>query len=317
MGKKLIVVDHNGKGDYYYIQDALNAISKDNAGVMILVKEGVYYEKLIINKPNVTLVGEPGKDVTLIFDDQKSLNDSGRTRYSTASVWITADDFSAENLIFANSAETKDMSTEAATICINGDRAQFHHCGFIGRYGTVVTVPKPLRAVSDEGALDVSRQYFRCCYFEGDVNFLLGNSAAVFEFCKIHSLDRFGNETNYLTLPSVPTDENCRYVFKHCILTGEGPSQSTYLGKGMNHSPKVALMDCRVGEHLHGNGWENGIFAEHGTLDMNNKPLEKFEASRVLTGDELSPYTLENIFTDASWCIGTPEYQLKASSRAS
>jgi len=270
MGKKLIVVDQNGQGDYFYIQDAIDAVSPDNLGVMIVVKEGCYYEKLIINKPNVTLVGEPEKMVSIVFDDHKA-GDSGQ---STATVWVAAPDFSAENLIFINSAMHEPDVSQATALYINGDRAQFHHCGFLGGEDVVVMAPLPLQVVDKDLGdmpLTLSRLYFKCCYFEGAMNILLNSTTALFEYCKIQRLPLGKTET-------IP-NSNFGYVFKKCLFTGVIDEESPV------DPEQMVFIECFLGNQL---------------LDM----------------ADVRP-TFGDIFSDASWCIGTPEYKAKISSRAS
>ena len=324
MGKKLIVVDRKGKGDYYYIQDALDAVRKDNTGIMILVKEGVYYEKIIVDKPHITLVGELGKNVTLVYDDHLTEAEDATNRLSatTATIRISATDFSAENIIFANSASGAENVEQAVTMYIEADRAQFHHCGFLGRRDTLVTAPTPLHIIDKENEgrpVHLSRQYFRCCYFEGDSNFLAGSSTAIFEYCKIHSLNHLG--TGYITTASTPMGHYFGYVFKNCLLTGDAPKHSTYLGRPWKNCPKVAFIQCTLGEHIHPQGWEDASmccdFVESGNVGAGADLLARSPWSRTLTTEEASRYTLEYIFTDASWCIGTVEYQNKKGSLAS
>ena len=57
----IIYVDHNGESDYNNIQDAINMA---NDGDVIFVKEGIYFENLIIDKM-IYLTGE-NKNNTII-----------------------------------------------------------------------------------------------------------------------------------------------------------------------------------------------------------------------------------------------------------
>ena len=57
-GAKNIVVDQGGKGDFISIQSAINSLQKDSAAPrMILIKKGVYAEKIFIEKNNIVLEG--------------------------------------------------------------------------------------------------------------------------------------------------------------------------------------------------------------------------------------------------------------------
>jgi len=59
---KTIVVDDDGNADFTTIQEAINNAT---AGDVVLVKSGVYYEKIYVNKPNLTIIGE-GNQLAII-----------------------------------------------------------------------------------------------------------------------------------------------------------------------------------------------------------------------------------------------------------
>ncbi|HEY5615587.1 MAG TPA: pectinesterase family protein, partial [Bacteroidota bacterium] len=60
-----IVVAQDGSGHFTSIQSAMNSIPKDNAkNVIILIKNGIYNEKLFITTSYLTFVGEIWKFTT-------------------------------------------------------------------------------------------------------------------------------------------------------------------------------------------------------------------------------------------------------------
>src|SRR5574339_559734 len=66
VAQKKIVVDANGGGDYKTIQEAINGmIISAGTTVTIFIKQGVYKEKLFIEKSNIVLEGED-KENTII-----------------------------------------------------------------------------------------------------------------------------------------------------------------------------------------------------------------------------------------------------------
>ena len=103
------VVAQDGSGDFTTIQEAINAVPdfrKANR-TNILIKKGNYKEKLIIPecKIKLTLTGEDGAVIT--YDDYASKPNRFGEEKSTsgsASCYIYAPDFIAENLTFENSS---------------------------------------------------------------------------------------------------------------------------------------------------------------------------------------------------------------------
>jgi len=59
---KTLVVDNNGNADFRTIQEAIDDAT---AGDVVFVKSGVYYEKIDVNKPNLTIIGE-GNQLAII-----------------------------------------------------------------------------------------------------------------------------------------------------------------------------------------------------------------------------------------------------------
>lgn len=95
-----IVVAQDGSGDFTTIQEAVNSVPdfRKKARTTILVKKGVYKEKLIIApcKINLSIIGEDGAVIT--YDDYASkLNRFGdeKSTSGSASCYIYAPDFIA------------------------------------------------------------------------------------------------------------------------------------------------------------------------------------------------------------------------------
>ena len=64
-----IIVDANGKGDYRSIQAAINSLpDSSSVPITIFIKNGVYNEKIYIEKSNLILKGED-RDKTIITQD--------------------------------------------------------------------------------------------------------------------------------------------------------------------------------------------------------------------------------------------------------
>ena len=128
--------------------------------------------------------------------------------FRTPSTVIDADDFTAENITFENSAGPVG---QALAIRVDGDRATFRKCRFVGWQDTLF--------------LNRGRHYFEGCYIDGHVDFIFGGATAWFERCRIHC-----RRDGYITAASTPVNAPHGFVFSHCRVTGE-PGVKTYLGR--------------------------------------------------------------------------------------
>src|SRR5260221_10894941 len=114
--------------------------------------------------------------------------------FRTPSTFIDADDFTVENITFENSAGPVG---QALAIRVDGDRAAFRNCRFLGWQDTIL--------------LNRGRQYFENCYVDGAVDFIFGAATAWFENCRIHCLGG-----GYITAASTPVDVPFGFVFSNC-----------------------------------------------------------------------------------------------------
>ena len=236
------VVAKDGSGDFFTVQEAINAVPdfRKNKRTTILVRSGEYKEKIIVpaSKINVSMIGEGGAVIT---NDgyAKKLNALGDEMSTSGSstAYIYAPDFYAENITFANTAG---RVGQAVACFIEGDRAYFKHCRFIGNQDTLYTYGKE------------SRQYYEDCYVEGTVDFIFGWSTAVFRNCEIHSV---GN--GYVTAPATDKGKKYGYVFWNCRLTAAPETKSVYLSRPWRPYAQVVYIQCQLGKHILPAGWDN------------------------------------------------------------
>jgi len=123
---------------FHTVQAAVDSIPADNAGPrVILIKPGTYKERVTVPKGKrfVTFRGgdaDPAKTV-LTFNLYASMTKPGATQpigtSATASTNIDADDFTAENLTFENTAGEVGQALALKT---TGDRLVFRHCRMLG-----------------------------------------------------------------------------------------------------------------------------------------------------------------------------------------
>ena len=293
------VVSKKGDGDFTTVQEAINAVPDfRKTTTTIFIKEGVYKEKLILSasKNFVSLIGESAQNTVITNDDYASKkNRFGEAMGTTGSsgFYVFGDDFTAENITFENSAG---LVGQAVAVRIEGDRAYFNNCRFLGNQDTLYPNGEK------------SRQYYKNCYIEGTVDFIFGWSTAVFQDCQI-----FCKSPGYVTAASTLKDTPYGFVFINCKISGSAPDHSVYLGRPWRPYAKTAFISCELSQVIKKEGWNNWgkpnaekttTYVEYKNTGPGATPDERVSWSHQLTDAERANYTLENIFNE--WIPGKP-----------
>lgn len=294
-GEYDFVVAKDSSGDFTTVQDAIDAVPvfRDYETV-IYIRNGVYKEKITLppNKTNVTFVGEDVEQTILTFDDYSSkTNQFGEELGTTgsSSFFLFGDDFTARNITFQNTAG---RVGQAVALRVNGDRAVFINCRFLGDQDTLYTHGHE------------SRQYYKDSYIEGTTDFIFGSSTAVFENCEIVSKKEKGS---YITAASTPEAKAFGYVFINSRFTAKPDveERTYYLGRPWRPHAKVVLINSFLDSHIRPAGWHNWndpareqtvFYAEFENEGPGFQPGKRVEWSDQLTNEEASAYTLEAIF---------------------
>lgn len=242
--KYVFTVAQDGSGDYRTVQAAFDAIPYNNKKpVSILIKEGVYKEKLLLDsgKNFVTITGAHRYNTILTYDDHTGkLSPKGDT-INTRTSWsfkIMADNFTANNITFQNDAGFS--AGQAVAVESDGDKAMFTNCRFIGNQDVLFTNSEK------------SRQFYQYCYIEGTTDFIFGAATVWFEQCHIHS-----KKNSHVTAASTPASKKWGYVFNDCILTGDTSLHNVSLGRPWRPYAAVVYMRCYIGPHIKPEGWSN------------------------------------------------------------
>lgn len=317
-----MIVAADGTGDVLTIQEAIDQVPACPAEpVVIRVRAGIYREKLTIDKPRITLIGEGVERTVITYDDyaRKPHPDGGEYgTFRSYTAFIGGDDFTAEGIAFANTAGYGDDIGQAIAAYVDGDRARFRRCRFLGRQDTLFTgplPPKPLTPGSFAGPREEAprrhvRQYYEDCYIEGDVDFIFGSATAVFERCVLFAKNRHrpGAVNGWYTAASTPEAAEFGYVFLNCKLTGDAPPASVLLGRPWRNYAKTAFLHCWMDELLRPEGWDNWNKPEaeetvtYGEYDCTGPGAAddgRVPWSRTLSPEEAARYTAANVLGGA------------------
>jgi len=239
-----IIVSQDDDGDFKKVQEAINSVPDFRKNeTRILIKNGTYKEKLVLptSKTNVTFIGEDKYKTILTFDDYaQKMNrfDEEMGTTGSSSFFVFGNNFRAENITFENSAGPVG---QAVAVRVDGDKAIFINCRFLGNQDTLYLHGKD------------SRQYYKNCYIEGTTDFIFGWSTAVFENCEIYCKEG----GHYITAASTEEGADYGFVFIDSRITGDAPEASFYLGRPWRDYAQTVFINTEVPSIIKAEGWHN------------------------------------------------------------
>ncbi|MEW5926140.1 MAG: pectinesterase family protein [Gemmatimonadota bacterium] len=242
---------------------------------VVFIRDGRYREKLTVDKPNVTFLGESRDGTVLTFDAASSTPRPDGTPHGTKGSYtlrIAAPDFRAERLTIANGFDfdanarkaaddpTRLQNTQAVALLtdVGSDRAVFRDVRLDGYHDTLYA--------------NAGRAYFHRCLVLGHVDFIFGAGRAVFEDCDIvsrelasrHPGDPAGGN-GWVAAPSTPIAQPYGFLFVRSRLKRESPAVAPgSVGLGRPWHPggdplaigSAVFVDCWMDDHVGARGWD-------------------------------------------------------------
>ncbi|XP_012831568.1 PREDICTED: probable pectinesterase/pectinesterase inhibitor 58 [Erythranthe guttata] len=241
-----LVVAKDGSGKYRTINEALKDIpKKSNKTFVLYIKEGVYEEKVQINSSltHLMMVGD-GPTKTRITGHLNFIDGTGT--YQTATVAVQGDDFIAKEIGFENSAGA--AKHQAVALRVSADKSIFYNCHMDGYQDTLY--------------VHTYRQFYKDCVISGTVDFIFGDSAAVFQGCTLVVRKPMDNQQCIVTAqgrkdvrqPTGIVIQNCSFVadpelypVRHKILS--------YLGRPWKEYSRTIIMESFLDDFIQPDGW--------------------------------------------------------------
>ena len=292
-------VDANGIPTYHTVQAAVDNAAAGN--VTIFVRAGDYKERLVVNAPNITLIGEG--DDTFIHcypaalyenpDPTKPGYEAGGDMSKRCATYIqsTATNFHAENIRFANDyvyGSTDSSNQSADALRCDADGASFVNVTFSG--------------VQDTLYMDAGVQTYTNCRIEGSVDFIYSGDAAqaLFNDCEIVYINAPGRTTGVICAPRTAADADCGLVFYRCSIIAEDgcPTGSLSLARPWGADAAVYWIDCYMSDavdmdetyqEMSGNDPANARFYECGSygpgygVNTSRRQISPSQAQMLLT----------------------------------
>ncbi|MGH8051056.1 MAG: pectinesterase family protein [Arenimonas sp.] len=271
----------------------------------IKISRGFWREKIIIDKPNIHLVGEGRDDCIISFDVAAGMLQPDGTPWGTwgcASVIVRAKNFRAENLRIENSFDYIGNMQKPKFEVIGPNGAQAVALMLDKACDNTVLENVDLAGHQDTLFVDAGRSVFRDCRISGSVDFIFGAGEAFFEDCKIISRFRPGKERQgYIAVPSTLDSQTRGLIFHRCRLLREAevPDASVALGRawrpgktfldGKYGDPSVlgtaVFLSCWMDKHIDSKGWDAMAYTNRNGQRVMLQP----ETARLFEYDSRGP----------------------------
>lgn len=234
--EKQIVVAKDGSGDFINIQSALDAIPENSElYTLVLIKPGVYEEKLFIEKSKIFIKGEDRDSVKIIFPVlRRTWREGNPDDYGAAVINIKNEisDLILQNLtVHNNYGSLFDDTDHQFAIRGGGTKIIILDCNIISDGGDALSLWN-----SENGMY-----YHNNCYFEGWVDFVCPRG-----WCFIENSRFYGHNKNASIWHDGSKNEDKKFVIRDSYFDGvEG------FALGRHHrDAQFFLIDCIFSESM-------------------------------------------------------------------
>jgi len=297
----IVYVGGSGTGHYTTLQAAVNALP--SAGGEVEIEAGTYKGQTTITKPNVWLIGEGSSASSTILADNLSAAGTGSDKASsTLIVTTTATGFYAKNLSIEN---TYGAGSQAVALFLQADEAVLRNVDITGSQDTLYLGSLGCSSTTCTPA----RQYFYDSYVQGNVDFLFGDGAAVFDSCTLQ-IDENGSLTGETTVTAQYrqfTNYLSGFVFWNSTIRSSPATGMTndYLGRPWSKLAYVVSINSTLTAPINNAGWiewepgttnylATAYFAEYdstGAGSVGYVDKERESHAVYLTSSQISQYS--------------------------
>jgi pectinesterase len=234
-----IIVAQDGSGQFTKIQDAIDSVPAANKhNVIILIRNGIYHEKLFITKSFITLVGEDRDSTRIIYaqlrrDINKTILDM-RWDWGTAVINIDSfvTDITLANLtVHNNYGSLYNNEEHQFAIRGGGTHILILNCNVIADGGDTLSLWNKKNGM----------YYHANCYFEGGVDYVCPRG-----WCYITDSKFFGRHISASIWHDGDADKSQKFVIRYSSFDG---IQGFALGR--NHRDgQIFLLDCHFSKAM-------------------------------------------------------------------
>ncbi|KAG6471358.1 pectinesterase-like [Zingiber officinale] len=301
--KPNVVVAQDGSGNFKTISAALNAMPKTFTGrYVIYVKAGIYKEYVMVTKDmNQVFMYGDGPRNTIVTGSKNFVDGVGTM--NTATFAVVGQGFIAKSMGFSNTAGA--IKHQAVALRVQSDMAAFFNCRMDGYQDTLY--------------VHAHRQFYRNCIISGTVDFIFGDSAAVFQNCLIVVRRPMDNQQNIVTAHGrTEAREATGIVIQNCRIV---PDQKlfpdrlkipSYLGRPWKAYALTVVMESTIGDLIRPEGWmpwdgnlylDTLYYAEYGNRGpgAGTSGRVNWKGFHVIDKKTAQQYTVEPFIQGSQW----------------
>lgn len=285
-----------------------SAIEQAEKGDIIKIGEGIYSEKIKITKSGITLQGEGNVIIQNKDWSPKTHRDNKEyNTFRTYTVMVTGANVTIENITIKNLSVPSSKYGQAVALHVLGDNFSLINSKLISAQDTLFCGPLPpnlqqkyVGFLEDDELTPVySRQYYKGCYIEGDVDFIFGGGCAIFDECHFHSIaEKYG----FYFAPSHNMDQPFGFTVinsKFSAIT----KKSMFLARPWRDYGKVSIINSIIEDDIlvpdGFNKWNNTNRDKTARFEFYNITANTSDFvpwAKALTRDEAARYNKSNIF---------------------
>lgn len=251
---KPIVVDINGKADFTSIQDAINSLpDKATEHRIILIRNGIYREKIFIKKDFVTLIGEDKEKTQIRYSLARDIwRCENKDDWGVATINLDGSDIVLENLTVANDFGFE-LKSDIHIDCPPDSLNPFKIVGKTGHQMALRTMNTTrliarncvFKAFGGDTVSPWNKEsgqfYFSNCEMEGGVDFYCPRGWAYAENCTFYA---------HKSVAAIWHDgsavKESKTVLKNCTFKGE---EGFKLGR-YHRDAQFYLIDCHFSKQM-------------------------------------------------------------------
>ncbi|KAH7846387.1 hypothetical protein Vadar_013428 [Vaccinium darrowii] len=294
----------------FQLRDAVDAAPSNETErkFVIRIKEGVYNEtvRVPLEKKNVVFLGD-GMGKTVITGSL-NVGQPGMTTYDSATVGVLGDGFMAKDLTIENTAGPR--GNQAVAFRSDSDRSVLENVEFLGNQDTLCA--------------NTLRQFYKSCRIQGNVDFIFGFSASVFQNCLILFSPRdSSSDQNVITAHGrFDPAQTTGFVFLNCTVTGTATYMEKYekqssvsvvtsfLGRPWKEYSRTVFINCNLGPIISPEGWlpwdrDFGLatlyYGEYGNSGPGSVLSNRVKWSSRISADHLEAYSVQNFIQGDRW----------------